>query len=260
MITHCIIISVLLFIFTNAKADTTEVIIIGTTHNETENFNPDSLYNIFLKLQPHVILMESDSTYMTYDYRLKDHIKDIANETRAVTLYLESNNVHLRPYDITNRDNYLNSFRRRRMERSFFEKLTELYESGNMSSNASSIINGLINSMDYAEYLSYNTPFEINRPENDTLIKEINYYEFEAFHQLINETPELYEYGEYWQEHTNFWVMRNNAMVENIIRYAREFSGKRLIVLCGFSHKPYLQDGLKELVLNGEIIIKEYWE
>ena len=261
MIKRIIIIGSLVFtLVLNAKADTTEVIIIGTTHNETENFNPDSLYNIFTKLQPYAILMESDSTYMTSEYQLKENIKDIANETKAVTKYLETNSTLLRPYDIANRDNYLNNLRRRRTERRFFEELTELYESGRMTSNVSGLISGLMNSMDYAEYLTYNTPFEINRPENDTLIKEINYYDFQAFHQIINETPELSEYGEYWQDHTNFWVMRNDAMIENIIRYIKEFKGERLIVLCGFSHKPYLKNGLKNLESTGSISIKEYWE
>lgn len=261
MLKRIIIIASFVFItFVNSNADTTEVIIIGTTHNETENFNPDSLYNIFTKIQPYVILMESDSTYMTSDFQLKENIKDIANETKAVTKYLETNNALLRPYDIANRDNYLNNLRRRRTERSFFEELTELYESGRMSSNVSELISGLMNSMNYAEYLSYNTPFEINRPENDTLIKEINYYDFQAFHQIIDETPELSEYEEYWQDHTNFWVMRNNAMIDNIIQYTKEFNGKRLIVLCGFSHKPYLKNGLKDLEDNGHITIKEYWE
>ena len=121
MRTIIVVLAFLIISFNESNADSTEVIILGTVHYETENFNTDSLYNIFLNIEPDLILMESDASYMTEDYMLKPGYEDIANETRAVSKYLLVSTPLLRPYDIENRDHFLFNTHRRRTERSFFE-------------------------------------------------------------------------------------------------------------------------------------------
>lgn len=251
---------VILSLLKPLSADTTEVIIIGTVHYETENFNSDSLYNIFVTLNPQLILMESDASYMTEDFKLKPGYEDIANETKAVTTYLVGNNPAIRPYDIENRDHFLFSTNRRRTERNFFNDLSELYDWGKLSENAAQITNELIVNMDEAQSMTFSTPFDINRDENKETIDKINYYDFEAVSEIIKTTPELSSYESYWKEVSDFWMMRNDAMITNIKKYINEFSGSRIIILCGFAHKPYLLNGLEDLSSSGVIEIKNYWE
>lgn len=92
MIKTAILWVTLIFLSKPLFADTTEVIIIGTVHYETDNFTPDSLYNIFTKITPNVILLESDASYLTEDFKLRPGYEDIANETKAVTKYLMNSN------------------------------------------------------------------------------------------------------------------------------------------------------------------------
>lgn len=260
MKTLIIILALLLLSFTDSRADSTEVIIIGTVHYETENFNTDSLYNIFIDLKPDVILMESDASYMTEDFLIRPGYEDIANETRAVTKYLQENKPLLRPYDIENRDHFLFNTHRRKTERSFFEELSSLYSEGNLTEDASRLTVELMLSMDEAQSMTFSTPFHINQEENKEIIEKINYYDFEAVGDIIRSTPELSSYESYWNEVNDFWIVRNEAMVENIKKHIEDFQGRRIIVLCGFAHKPYLEEGLEDLAYRGEIKIKNYWE
>jgi hypothetical protein len=260
MKTLILIILTLFLSFNNSRADSTEVIIIGTVHYETENFNTDSLYNIFVDLKPDLILMESDASYMTEDFLLRPGYEDIANETRAVTKYLLESKPLLRPYDIENRDHFLFNTNRRRTERNFFEELSSLYSDGDLSEDAFRLTDELMLSMDEAQSMTFSTPFHINQEENKEIIEKINYYDFEVVGDIIRSTPELSSYDTYWKEVNDFWMVRNNAMVENIKKHIKDFQGRRIIVLCGFAHKPYLEEGLKDLAYNGEIKIKNYWE
>lgn len=257
---YIVILALLLISFNDSKADSTEVIIIGTVHYETENFNTDSLYNIFVDLKPDVILMESDASYMTEDFLLRPGYEDIANETRAVTKYLLESKPLLRPYDIENRDHFLFNTHRRRTERSFFEELSSLYSEGNLTEDAFRLTDELMLSMDEAQSMTFSTPFHINQEENKEIIEKINYYDFEVVNDIIGSTPELSSYDTYWKEVNDFWVIRNEAMVENIKKHIKDFQGRRIIVLCGFAHKPYLEKGLAALADNGEIKIKNHWE
>lgn len=246
--------------FKAAVSDSTEIYIIGTVHYETENFNGDSLHNMFLNIKPDVILMESDASYMTEDFKVKPGYENIANETRAVTKYYADNEVLLRPYDIENRDKFLFNTNRRRTERNFFEDLANLYEDGKLDPKAALLTNSLVNNMSEAQVMTFSTPFEINKDGSREIIDRINYYDFDAVSEIIEDTPELKEYESYWKEVNDFWILRNEEMVKNIKKYVNEFPGKRIIVLCGFAHKPYLLNGLEEMSLKNEVVIKNYWD
>ena len=260
MIKTAILWVTLIFLSKPLFADTTEVIIIGTVHYETDNFTPDSLYNIFTKITPNVILLESDASYLTEDFKLRPGYEDIANETKAVTKYLMNSNPLLRPYDLENRDQFLFSTNRRRTERAFFDDLSDLYDEGKLTPDAIQLTDDLITNMSDAQSMTLSTPFNINRDENREIIEKINYYDFEAVSKIIEMTPALSSYGNYWKEVNDFWLMRNDAMIENIKNYVKDFSGSRIVVLCGFAHKPYLLEGLSSLSKNGDIVIKNYWE
>src|SRR5688572_32410688 len=115
-----------------------------------------------------------------------------------------------------------------------------MYSDGNLSEYAAQLTDELLSSMDQAQSMTYSTPFQINRDESKDVIDKINYYDFEAINEIIKNTPALSSYETYWKEVNDFWILRNGAMVDNIKKYIKDFPGNRIIVLCGFSHKPYL--------------------
>ena len=240
--------------------DSTEIIVIGTVHYDTDNFNSDSLLNIIKTISPGLILIEADTSYFTSDFEFEKDISTSFLETRAITKYKENNNVILRPYDIEKRDDFLNNYERREKEISFFSMLDMLYSAGNLPSETENLLLSLITTMETAEFLSLSTPYNINKTESDSLIREINYYTYDGIRDIIESTPDLQEYKTYWDENYDFWISRNDVMVEKIIHFTEEFKGNRIIVLCGFSHKPYIKDGLVESGNRADLILKEYWE
>ena len=46
----------------------------------------------------------------------------------------------------------------------------------------------------------------------------------------------------------------------NIGNYAREFPGKRIIVMCGFEHRYYLRLLLAERASTDGFVLREFWE
>jgi hypothetical protein len=68
-----------------AKNDKTTVVIIGTVHNPTNNFNEKILSNIFLRINPDVILNELDSSFFDTTNSIKKEYIDISVENKTVS-------------------------------------------------------------------------------------------------------------------------------------------------------------------------------
>lgn len=242
------------------QGDGTEIVVLGTVHEPTARYNPDTLVNILNRISPDVVLVECDTSYMTPDFNFKEHIKDIALETRALTMYKEMKSFEMRPYDINDRDKFLDSYERRDKESGFFNDIDRLYSNGNLSGIAISILDNIITMMSTAEKMVNSNPLYINNTEGSRNIDSINYYSYNGISRLIDEAPELSHYKPYWDNEYSFWIERNNIMLDNIIKYKNAFPGKRIVVLCGFAHKNILKNGLTAKAPAENISVKEYWE
>ena len=53
------------------------------------------------------------------------------------------------------------------------------------------------------------------------------------------------------------WNIRNKIMADNIVKADKEYTGKRLVVVTGATHRYILRDLLKD---NPHVELKEYWE
>ena len=53
-----------------------------------------------------------------------------------------------------------------------------------------------------------------------------------------------------------FWRERNEYMVNQIIKYSKQFAGKRIIILTGLDHKYYLKDKLSDPKISNVKIIE----
>jgi hypothetical protein len=181
-------------------------------------------------------------------------------ETLAITEYSKKKAVELRPYDINNRDNFLNNYRRKRKERNFFNDISSLSRSGKLNNDATGILNRVLSMMSIAEEMANAKASYINNTEGSMKIDTINYYTYEGLSRLIDFAPELNEYKSYWDEEYDYWLERNDVMLENILEHTKQFKGKRIVVLCGFSHKNILKKSLIEKSPEAGIEVKEYYD
>lgn len=238
----------------------TEIFIIGTVHVSTSNFNSDTLLQIFNKINPDLILVECDSSYMTKDFNIKDEFKYSFPETRAITSYLSEKLVELRPYDITDRDVFLNDKQRRQNHYNFFKDISDLSQKGELDADAINILNKILAMMNLADVMANSPTSYMNSPEGSINIDTINYYTYTGFVNLIESSPALSQYKSYRENEIRYWDKRNDIMLENILSIKKSYESKRIIVLCGFSHKNILKNGLilKSVVEN--LTVKEFWE
>ena len=258
---------IILFLLFIAFADTsssiqlendTELYVIGTVHESTDSFNSDTLLNILNKIKPDLILIESDSSYFTPDFRLNDDVKYEFLETSAVSEYLKNNTSLLRPYDISGRDKFLDDKKRLSDESDFFNDVSVLKEKGRLSREADQIYDKIFSMMNTAGNLSYSAASFINSTEGSSKIDTINYYTYDGLGLLISLTPELEKYRAYWDKECSYNEKRNRTMLRNILKIADLYEGKRIVVLCGFAHKNILINGINKSK-NKKIVLKDFW-
>ena len=253
----------LLYAFTDTSHsiqfyDDTELYVIGTVHENTDNFNSDTLLNILNKIKPDVILIESDSSYFTSDFRLNDDVKYQFLETSAVTEYLKKHSAELRPYDISGRDKFLDDKKRLSAESDFFGDISGLKEKGSLSKEADQIYEKIFSMMNTAGDLSNSAASYINSPEGCSKIDTINYYTYDGLGLLISLTPGLEKYRSYWDKECSYKEKRNNAMLRNILKIADYYESKKIVVLCGFAHRNILINGINKSK-NDKIVLKDFW-
>lgn len=53
-------------------------------------------------------------------------------------------------------------------------------------------------------------------------------------------------------------MRRNEEMTRNIVRYSKEFSGKRVVMLCGYERRYHLRKRLKEQAPEENFVVREY--
>ena len=82
-------------------------------------------------------------------------------------------------------------------------------------------------------------------------------YSEKGLKNLIENTPELSKYSSYWKEECDYRDKRNNAMLYNILSISKEFNGKKILVMCGFSHKNFLAKELTDKSEEYELEVKE---
>ncbi|MCB0727207.1 MAG: hypothetical protein KDD00_07060 [Ignavibacteriae bacterium] len=231
------------------NSDKTEIIVIGTVHENTPYFNSDTLLEIINKIKPEVILLESDSSYFNSDFSLDEEIQYMFPETAAITEYSKLHSVIIRPYDINGRDDFLDDKARLTGQFGFFNAIEMISDNGIYNEKGIDIYSKINDMKEIAYEMSNSTLTFINSEEGSKNIDTINYYTYEGLKILIEVTPELSQYATYWKGEYEFWIKRNKAMVNNILDLSEKFKGNKILVMCGFAHKNIL---LTELKLKSE--------
>lgn len=236
----------------------TELYVIGTVHESTENFNSDTLLNILNEINPDVILVECDSSYMTRDFQLIEDVKYAFLETSAITEYLKVRSAVMRPYDISGRDEFLDNIIWKKTESDFFYDIVSLYETGKFNTESANIYERNYSMVKIAEEMTFSKASYINSSAGSSYTDTINYYTYEGLRKLTDITPELEKYKPYLERVSIYWEKRNKTMIKNILEVIDNYKGKRIVVLCGFAHKNILINGIKKN-MNKKIVLKDFW-
>lgn len=238
-----------------------EIWLVGTAHEQNNYINPDSLIIIFNKIKPDLILIELEEIHFTKDFKFnteKYSLDDFltTNENIASYHYQRLNGIQLRPFDLNGRHEFYSKEKYNEKENKMFGEMITLYKENKFSESCKVDFEILLHTLKSYSELKFNSLKESNSDITTKFLSLKNKINFELMISIIKRTDELREWLKFAELRKEFWENRNKRMAENIIKYTKEFTGKRIVVLVGNDHKYALLDLLKE----ENIKVKEYHE
>lgn len=250
-----------LTLFIGSVSHSQEVYLIGTAHEERNYINPDSLLNIFNKKQPDLLLLELEYIHFTKDFRFdtsKYSLEDFltSNENIAAYKYQQQCKAELRPFDLNGRHDFYKKEDYNNKENKLFTEMMNLYKRDKLSESCKIDFEILLAALGSYSDLNFNSLKEANSDVATRFISLKNKINFEMMISIVKRTKRLKHWLPFAELRSGYWDKRNKAMAENIIRYANEFKGKKIIVMVGNDHKY----ALLELLKQNNIKIRDCYE
>jgi hypothetical protein len=236
----------------------TEVIVISTVHNDTAYFKAETLVDILKMVNPELLLLEFDPSFFDSSFALLEKYQAISLESIAATTLQKASKVKVRPYDIEGRNQFYAEHNYFKLEGELNRELNRLYGNDGLSPEAKSLFEALLALSAIRDSFGAERPEVLNSSACDTAIEKKQYYSFKGIKRIIELTPALKAFDVFAGLADDFWVRRNEEMIKNIIRYSKEFQGKRIVVLCGYEHHYYLKKRLKEQESKENFVVREY--
>jgi hypothetical protein len=237
----------------------TEVIVISAVHNDTAYFKAETLVDILKKINPELLLLEFDSSFFDSSFALLEKYQAITLESRAATILQKASKVKVRPYDIEGRNKFYAENNYFKLEGELNREMNRLYGNDGLSPEAKSLFEALLALAAIRDSFGAERPEVLNSNACDTAIEKKQHYSFKGIRRIIELTPALKAFEAFGTLADDFWTRRNEEMVKNIIRYSKEFQGRRIVVLCGYEHRYYLRKRLKEQESKENLAVREYW-
>jgi pheromone shutdown protein TraB len=249
------------------EAPKTRVVIIGTihsNHHKNPKYSPDILKGIILALKPDAILNELPLSLVDPNGRPIEKIRgresnwpDIWSADQAA----QELGIKQIPFDRPDR------------EENF--KKTNFVKRQNQSTKLANkwgkeVAKEEPNSLDIkiSQLCSYSAQAEdqlsergdpeiINSEARDSVVRIKNSLWYEIMPEILKKYPDYQTLIDGYHFTRDEWYERNRIMVANIIKAAKKYPGKRLVVVTGATHRYILRDLLKD---EPCIDLKEYWE
>lgn len=242
------------------EAAKTEVVVIGTVHSPTARYTQETLEGLLKKIAPDLLLLEFDKSFFDNSFAILDKFKNVSMETKAVLAYQKTAKVGLRPYDIEGRNPFYQKHDYFNRETNLNQELGRLYSTNQLNAEAKAMLDSLFAVAQIRDACGQEGPSVINSGACDKAVEKKQYYAYKGIGKIIDLTPALKEHKAFWDLADAFWVRRNDEMVNNISRYAKEVAGKKVVVLCGYEHRYYLRTKLLERARAENFMLREYWE
>ena len=235
--------------------------LIGTAHKEEIFINPDSLTAALNKVQPDLILLELEDGHFTKDfnfntakYPLEDFLN--GNENIASYKYQQQNGTQLRPFDINGRHEFYQKEKYHEQENKMFGEMLNLYKNNKFSESCKADFGILLSALSNYSELNFSSLREANSDVATKFHALKNKINFELMISIIKRTEELEMWLDFTELRKEYWDKRNQVMAKNIIKYANEFKGRKIVVMVGNDHKYVLLEILKK----GGFEAKNYYE
>lgn len=239
------------------SAQTTQIVVVGTVHQATINYNPDSISTILQRVKPDLILLELDSSFFTPTFQFK--FRPTENETIGVASY-RRDSILVRPFEFEGRNAYQRRFGILRKPTKVFGAIGRLARKGKLNSAHQQIVTRYRLLTDSLNRIGQQRPFTINQATTDQLAAQRQYYQYHKIKEVVDQTASLARFRNFYKINTAFWDTRNKAMAEHIIRYGDLYVGKRIVVLTGYFHRYYLLQELERKQANSKFVLKEYYQ
>jgi len=237
----------------------TEIIVIGTihdAHNTSPYYNTQDLKRILLKLRPNALLIEIPENQMGKDGRVLEQDRvgpeiitadEVASELHIPQIPFdhpnrnESNGLLLKQWnEIQPRIAQLNQDIKSKHSLDLqFISLYDLANAGLQSTQTratAATVNSeacdALTSIWYSIFQDILLSLAENYPGYDDLVPVLNHAR-------------------------DWWHERNTVMTENIMKAAKAYGGRRLVIMTGSAHRYTLRDLLKR---QDGIVLKEFWE
>jgi len=252
----------------SSEVKKTQVVIIGTIHSRhysNPKYSPDILKQIILSLKPDVILNELPLSLVDPNGRPLEGIRGKGNpdgpECWAADDAAMELGIKQIPFDRPDRqENFkkTNYFERNKRSKELMNKWGEQ----TFREDPNSLDIKIAHLMSYAgqaeDQLFMNSgPEIINSETHDSVIR----IKHSLWHDIMPAIWKKYPGWETLVDDSCFekqqWEDRNRIMVNNIVKAAKEYAGKRLVVVTGATHRYILRDLLKN---EPAVELKEYWE
>jgi hypothetical protein len=237
----------------------TEIVVVGTVHTATEKYSVQDLVRIFQKVRPDVILFEYPADMMTPGFEFKSVVKD-SLEQQAVLEYVKGTGAKIRPYDIAGRNVFYERTHYFERQRQCNQELNARIDTKGLSAEAQKVVDALDAANARRDAIGRSDPMAINSFQADTASNDRQWFMNQGIPEIVRLTPGLRGCEAFWNASRAYWILRNDEMLRNIRRFATEFAGKRLVVLCGYEHRYYLRSHLYDWDEQPGYVLKEYWE
>ena len=235
-----------------------EIVLVGTVHVPTPNFDEKTLAGILNRVKPDLVLLELDPSFFDGSFNLLEKYRDVSLEARAATAYAKAAGARLRPFDIEGRNRFYQEHDYFNREAKLNQEVGRLYAGGQLSAEARLLFETLLSLSAVRDACGAERPEVINSSACDVAVEKKHQYAFKGLGRIIELTPALKESAPFWALADDFWGRRNAEMVRNIVTHTKELRPKRVVVLSGYEHRSYLKRRLVELVPVEGFVVREY--
>jgi carboxyl-terminal processing protease len=243
----------------------TQVVIVGTIHarhNENPQYSPEVLRDIISHLRPAAILNELPLSQVDPNGRPLFRDRDKHPEGWAADTVATQLGVKQIPFDQPDREqDYRKTdfFARQKRSIDMLKQWAQELQENHPECADLKTTELWWDHVKRAEahLLNNASPQVINSETHDSIIRIKSTLRHEIIPALLTKYPAYEAVVDDCRFLKDHWEKRNQIMVDNILRAAKEFPGKRLVVVTGATHRYILRDLLKD---EPFIELKEYWE
>ncbi len=236
----------------------TEVVVVGTVHAPTPNFDERTLAEILKRVEPDLILLELDPSFFDASNNLSEKYQGVSLEAKVATAYARAAGARLRPFDIEDRNRFYQEHDYFNREARLNQEVGRLYASGQLSTEARLLFETLLSLSAVRDACGAERPEVVNSSACDTAVERKHHYAFKGLARVIELSPALKEMAPFWALAEDFWARRNAAMVRNILTHTKELRPRLALVLTGFEHRAFMKKRLAESAPVEGFTVREY--